>query len=84
MDRPGKVWVSDITYIWTSEGWLYLASVMDLYSRRVIGWDIRDRMTKELVITALKRAMITQPPMRGLILIPIKEANMPPMTIKHY
>ncbi|MGM0939898.1 MAG: IS3 family transposase [Bacillota bacterium] len=67
VDRPGKVWVSDITYIWTSEGWLYLASVMDLYSRRVIGWDMRDRMTKELVITALKRAMITQPPMSGLI-----------------
>ncbi|WP_259458015.1 IS3 family transposase [Salipaludibacillus neizhouensis] len=67
VERPGQVWVADITYIWSSEGWLYLASVMDLYSRRIIGWEMDGRMTKELVVTALKRAMITQPPTSGLI-----------------
>lgn len=67
VDHPGQVWVGDITYIWTSEGWLYLASIMDLYSRRLIGWAMGERMTKELVITALKRAMVTQPPTKGLI-----------------
>lgn len=67
VDHPGQAWVGDITYIWTSEGWLYLASIMDLYSRRLIGWAMGERMTKELVITALKRAMITQPPTKGLI-----------------
>ncbi|GAA5416968.1 IS3 family transposase ISCce3 [Paraliobacillus ryukyuensis] len=67
VDKPGQVWVGDITYIWTSEGWLYLASIMDLYSRRIIGWAMGKRMTKELVITAMKRAMVTQPPTKGLI-----------------
>lgn len=66
-DAPGKVWVTDITYIWTKEGWLYLASVMDLFSRRIIGWAMDKRMTKELVITALKRAIGRQPPKPGLI-----------------
>ncbi|CQR46236.1 Integrase core domain protein [Paraliobacillus sp. PM-2] len=67
VDRPGQVWVGDITYIWTGEGWLYLASMMDLYSRRLIGWAMGERMTKELVITALKRAIVTQSPTKGLI-----------------
>lgn len=48
VDAPGKVWVTDITYIWTKEGWLYLASVMDLFSRRIIGCTMDKRMTKEL------------------------------------
>jgi transposase InsO family protein len=64
---PGKVWVSDITYVWTHEGWLYLASVMDLYSRKIIGFHMSNRMTKELVITALYRTMMNQPPNKGLI-----------------
>lgn len=64
---PGEVWVSDITYVWTSEGWLYLASVMDLYSRKIIGFHMGSRLTKELVLTALERAMINQPPKEGLI-----------------
>jgi putative transposase len=66
-DAPGKVWVADITYIWTKEGFLYLASVMDLYSRKIIGFEISNRMKKELVITALDRAMKHQPPQKGLI-----------------
>lgn len=67
VERPGQAWVADITYIWTSEGWLYLATIMELFSRRIIGWAMGERMTKELVITALKRAIQTQPPTAGLI-----------------
>jgi putative transposase len=67
VSRPGEVWVGDITYVWTKEGWLYLASIMDLYSRRILGWEMRGRMTKELVITALKRAIVAQKPSPCLI-----------------
>lgn len=67
VERPGQAWVADITYIWTSEGWLYLATIMELFSRRIIGWSMAERMTKELVIAALKRAIQTQPPTHGLI-----------------
>ncbi len=51
------VYVSDITYIWTEEGWLYLAVVMDLYSRMVVGWAMSERMTSQLVIDALQMAI---------------------------
>ena len=64
---PGEVWVADITYVWTKEGWLYLASVMDLFSRKIIGFNMGSRLTKELAIIALERAMINQPPKKGLI-----------------
>lgn len=67
VERPGQAWVADITYIWTSEGWLYLATIMELFSRRIIGWAMDGRMTKELVILALKRAISTQTPTPGLI-----------------
>jgi putative transposase len=66
-DAPGKVWVADITYIWTREGFLYLASIMDLFSRKIIGFNMGNRLKKDLVITALKRAMKHQPPQEGLI-----------------
>ncbi len=56
-DRPDQKWVSDITYIWTDEGWLYLAVVLELYSRRVIGWAISERMTATLVCDALIMAI---------------------------
>lgn len=55
--RPNEKWVSDITYIWTEEGWLYLAVVLDLYSRAVVGWSLSNRMTAALVIDALKMAL---------------------------
>jgi transposase InsO family protein len=58
--RPNKVWTGDITYIWTKKGWLYLAVVLDLYSRRVVGWHIDKYMTKELVIKALDQAVINR------------------------
>jgi transposase InsO family protein len=64
---PNKVWVTDITYIATGEGWLYLASVMDLYSRKIVGWSIGSRMTRELVIDALNQAYKRQKPAPGLI-----------------
>ena len=56
-EKPNTSWVADITYIWTSEGWLYLSTIMDLYSRRIIGWSLRERLTKDLVIAALKMAL---------------------------
>jgi transposase InsO family protein len=54
---PNEKFVSDITYIWTDEGWLYLAVVMDLYSRLVVGWALSERMTATLVIDALQMAL---------------------------
>lgn len=56
-DRPNEKWVSDITYIGTDEGWLYLAGVMDLYGRKLVGWSMDSRMKTELVSTALKQAI---------------------------
>lgn len=55
--RPNSVWLSDITYIWTSEGWLYLAAVMDLHSRMVVGWSMSPRLDAELTLTALRQAI---------------------------
>lgn len=65
--KPDFVWVGDITYVWTSEGWLYLAVVIDLYSRRVVGWAIGNRMTKQLVMDALIMAVWRRKPSSGLI-----------------
>lgn len=65
--KPNEKWVSDITYVWTNEGWLYLAVVMDLYSRMVVGWAISERMTSKLVIDALQMALWRRKPPRGLI-----------------
>lgn len=64
---PNQKWVSDITYIDTSEGWLYLASVLDLYSRRVVGWAMAERMDTYLVDQALRMAWSTRRPSVGLL-----------------
>lgn len=64
---PNKVWVADITYIRTGEGWQYLASVMDLFSRKIVGWSVGARMTQELVLDALDQAYHRQKPGPGLI-----------------
>ena len=64
---PNKLWVSDITYIWTWEGWLYLAAVMDVYNREIVGWALYKRMTKELVANALLKALAKRDPEPGLI-----------------
>lgn len=65
--HPNEAWVMDITYLQTSEGWLYLAIVLDLYSRMIVGWSIGRRMTKELVIDALEIAIKKRNPAPGLI-----------------
>ena len=57
----------DITYIWTSEGWLYLAVILDLYSRRIIGWAASNRMKRDLVIRALEMAVALRQPPKGCI-----------------
>ncbi|WP_094194707.1 IS3 family transposase [Bacillus thuringiensis] len=66
-NKPNQVWMSDITYIHTDEGWVYLASIMDLYTRKIVGWHIDARMTKELVIQALKRALAQEAIAEGII-----------------
>ena len=66
-DGPDQKWGADISYIWTAEGWLYLAIVVDLYSRRIIGWDARDRMKKDLAISALHKAIAIRRPEPSLI-----------------
>lgn len=65
---PDLVWVADITYIWTREGWLYLAAVVDLYSRRVVGWALGERIDAELCCKALRSALQTRRPAPGLII----------------
>ncbi len=64
---PNQAWGSDITYVWTMQGWLYLAVIIDFYSRRVIGWCIDDRMTKALATRALTMAINLRQPPPGLI-----------------
>jgi len=56
-DAPNQKWVADFTYIWTAEGWLYVAVVLDLYSRRVVGWSMQSSMTAQLVADALMMAV---------------------------
>jgi len=66
-DVPDQAYVQDITYIWTQEGWLYLATVIDLYSRRVVGWSMGSRMTAQLVCDALTMAIWQRQPKASLI-----------------
>lgn len=65
--QPNQSYVGDITYIWTNEGWLYLAVVIDLYSRKVVGWSLDKRMTASLVCDALTMAIWQRQPAKGLI-----------------
>lgn len=64
---PDQVWVADITYVWTLEGWLYLASIMDLFSRKIIGWSLDTHLRKELPVEVLKRTLETRRPSEDLI-----------------
>lgn len=64
---PNQVWAGDITYVRTGEGWLYLAVVMDLYSRKIVGWKMSNRMSRDLVIGAMRMAIGNRRPPRGLI-----------------
>jgi putative transposase len=65
--RPNEKWLTDITYIPTAEGWLYLAVVMDLYSRRIVGWAMSDSLERQLVIAALHMAIEMRQPPPGLL-----------------
>jgi putative transposase len=65
--HPNRVWAGDISYVWTAQGWLYLAVVIDLYSRAVIGWAMGERLTAELATQALTMALWRRKPNRGLL-----------------
>ena len=65
--KPNEVWVTDITYIRTQEGWLYLAAVMDLFSRRIVGWAMGNRINRNLPLRALRMAVQRRHPSPGLI-----------------
>lgn len=56
-EQPNQAWVTDITYLWTKEGWLYLAAVLDLFSRKIVGWRIAKHLRTELIIDALEKAL---------------------------
>ncbi|MGO2332099.1 MAG: IS3 family transposase [Pseudoalteromonas nigrifaciens] len=68
VEAADQAWVQDITYVWTAEGWLYLAVVIDLYSRKVVGWSMGSRMKAQLVCDALTMAMWQRQPKAGLII----------------
>ncbi|MFT4712982.1 MAG: putative transposase [Candidatus Azotimanducaceae bacterium] len=67
VDQPDRVYVGDITYLWTQEGWFYLAVVIDLFSRRVVGWSMSSRIKADIVRDALQMARWQRQPKAGLI-----------------
>ncbi len=66
-ERPNQVWLADVSYVWTDEGWLYLACVLDLYSRAIVGWAMSERNDRHLAIAALAMAYFRRRPARGLV-----------------
>ena len=64
---PNQLWLSDITYIWTREGWLYLAAILDVFSRQIVGWSMSHQLTKELILNALNQALSRRSIAPGLI-----------------
>jgi len=77
-----QAWVSDITYIRTRSGWLYLAAVLDLYSRKIVGWAMAPTMPAELVCTALHTLSVNASQEQASLFIPIEGVNMPVMNIE--
>ena len=69
VDGPDKAWVTDITYIRTWQGWLYLAVVMDLFARRIVGWSMKPSLARELVLDAIVMAVWRRRPGKGLIMV---------------
>lgn len=67
VEAPNRAWVSDISYVWTLEGWLYLGVILDLYSRRVIGWAMGPRIDQALTLRALRMALEGREPQAGLV-----------------
>jgi transposase InsO family protein len=66
-DGPDQIWVSDITYVPTREGWLYLATVQDLFSRKIVGWSMSHRIDRQLVMDALQMAVVNRRSPSGLL-----------------
>jgi putative transposase len=66
-DAPNSAWVTDVTYVWTGEGWLYLAALLDLFSRRVVGWAVSETNDRALALAALRRALAARCPTIGLV-----------------
>ena len=66
-DGPNRVWVTDMTYVWTWEGWLFLAAIVDVFSRRIVGWAIADHLRTELPLEALGMALGIRQPPQGLV-----------------
>lgn len=67
VSSPNMFWAADITYIWTREGWLYLAVILDLFSRKIIGWSMKERLEKHLTIDALLMALGNRKPVGGVL-----------------
>jgi transposase InsO family protein len=67
VSAPNTGWVSDITYLWTLEGWLYLAIVLDLFSRRVVGWSLSKRLERKLALEALGMTLAERQPSSGML-----------------
>jgi len=67
MPTLNRGWVTDITYVWTLEGWLYLAVILDLFSRRVVGWSLSERLERSVALDALKMALRDRQPPQGLL-----------------
>jgi len=67
VERPNQVWTGDITYLQTDEGWVFLAVVLDLFSRQIVGWSMKPKMESNLVVDALKMAWFRRQPEEGLI-----------------
>ena len=70
VDAPDRAWVTDITYIRTWQGWLYLAVVMDLHARKVVGWSMKPTLARELVLDALLMAVWRRKPQSGVLVPP--------------
>jgi putative transposase len=67
VDKPNRVWAGDITYVWTAQGWCYLAVLLDLFSRPVVSWAFADHRRRELPLTALQSALDARSPTAGLV-----------------
>lgn len=65
--EPSKTWVSDITYLWTQQGWLYLCVILDLWYRKVVGWHMDKGLGADLVVHALRKAVMKRQPLSGLV-----------------
>jgi transposase InsO family protein len=81
---PDQVWLSDITYLWTREGWQYVCAVLDLYTRKIVGWAIAGHMTRQLVLDALQMAYRVRKPGRGLIFHSDKGSQYASAEVRHW